>query len=389
MKQFPDPPDPQRWDRLITSLPNAHFLQTGEWAKVKETVGWRPFYIVWCHENNQFIRYINSWPEQTPVVAASLVLQRELKAGKFSARVRVLYSPKGPLLDWSDQLLVQHVLSDLQLFTKQQGAIFIKIDPDVLIGTGIPGTSEERANQAGIVIQQYLADHHWRFSNDQIQFRNTILVDLTGSENDLLNRMKPKTRYNIRLATRKGVSVRHATAKDYPLLYQMYAETSSRDRFIIRDENYYQQVWNIFNWPAPAPTTERPAAYPLIAEVEDQPVAALIVFTFSSRAWYVYGMSSNSHREKMPNHLLQWQAMLLAREKGCQTYDLWGAPGVFTQSDPLWGVYRFKEGLGGEVHRFIGAWDYPPSPVLYHLYSKILPGVLSLARKKKSITLNH
>ena len=122
-------------------------------------------------------------------------------------------------------------------------------------------------------------------------------------------------------------------------------------------------------------------AEPLIAEVEGQPVAGVIVFRFAGRAWYLYGMSRELHREKMPNYLLQWEAMQRAKAAGCLSYDLWGAPDEFNEADPLWGVYRFKEGLGGQVVRTIGAWDLPVSPLLYRLYTRTLPRLLDVARR--------
>jgi len=85
-------------------------------------------------------------------------------------------------------------------------------------------------------------------------------------------------------------------------------------------------------------------------------------------------------REKMPNYLLQWEAMRSAREKGCTVYDLWGAPDTFDPNDPMYGVYRFKEGLGAEVVRTVGAWDYPVSSFLYFVYQQVIPRLLNVTR---------
>jgi peptidoglycan pentaglycine glycine transferase (the first glycine) len=208
-----------------------------------------------------------------------------------------------------------------------------------------------------------------------VQFRNTVLIDLSGDEAQWLERMKQKTRYNLRLAQRKGVQVRVGSADDLPRLYQLYAETSVRDGFVIRSENYYLQLWRAF--------LERGLAEPLIAEVEGQPVAGLILFTFARRAWYLYGMSTQAHRDKMPNYLLQWEAMRRAKALGCEQYDLWGAPDVFDQSDSMWGVFRFKEGLGGTVVRTAGALDYPAQPLMYMLYTRILPRILDIMRRRR------
>ncbi len=128
--------------------------------------------------------------------------------------------------------------------------------------------------------------------------------------------------------------------------------------------------------------SDQPLAEPLIAEVDGEPVAALFVFYFARRAYYVYGMSRDAHREKMPTYLLQWEAMKRAKARGCRAYDLWGAPEVFDESDSMWGVYRFKEGLGGKVVRTLGAWDFAPNPFWYKLYSELIPRLLDVMRSR-------
>ncbi len=372
MQPFLHPPS--HWNELIASLPAPHLLQTWEWAQVKTKYGWEAMPFVWA--------------EGDKAVAAAMILKRRIPVRGMAARSSVLYAPKGPLLDWSNQALVERVLDDLQAFAKRQGAIFLKIDPDVRLGTGIPGRPGESLDNGGQAVMSALKRRGWRFSRDQVQFRNTVLLDLSASEEQMLARMKQKTRYNVRLAEKKGVVVRVGNLDDLPTLYKMYAETSVRDGFVIRDQAYYQTVWQTFmQTPIPHPKSKienrkssLPCAEPLIAEVDGQPVAALMLFWFAGRAYYLYGMSRDAHREKMPTYLLQWEAMRRAKAAGCSVYDLWGAPEVFDESDSMWGVYRFKEGLGGEVLRTLGAWDYTPNPLLYRLYSEIIPRVLDLMR---------
>ena len=118
----------------------------------------------------------------------------------------------------------------------------------------------------------------------------------------------------------------------------MYLETSLRDGFIIRPEGYYRLLWSTF--------ISGDMAIPLIAEVDGTPVAGLLLFYFAERSWYLYGMSTDLHREKMPNYLLQWEAIRISKNLGCKVYDLWGAPDVFDADESMWGVYRFKKGLG-------------------------------------------
>lgn len=363
--------DTKEWNDLIAGLPGPHLLQTWEWSQVKAKYGWEPIPIVWHGQSST----VNGQP-----IAAAMVLKRRIPIAGFAARLNILYIPKGPLMDWSDEPLLKRVLDDLQSFAKEQGAIFLKIDPDVVLGTGLPDSEDAVENYGGHAMMSALQRRGWLFSSDQIQFRNTVLIDLTPSEDELLACMKQKTRYNVRLAGRKGVTVRVGTIDDLPALYKMYAETSVRDGFVIRDEEYYQTVWGTYM--SSSAGHSQPSAEPLVAEVDGEPVAAIFVFYFAGRAFYLYGMSREIHREKMPNYLLQWEAMRRAKATRCDIYDLWGAPDEFDENDSMWGVFRFKEGLGGEVVRTLGAWDYTPKPFWYKLYSEVLPRVLDLMRSR-------
>lgn len=361
------------WNQIISSMPDPHFLQTYEWAQVKSKYGWKPMYLAWSDKSFQFST--SDQLDQSDLNAACVVLKRTIALrGLFQANI--LYAPKGPLLDWSNESIRDRVLDDLQSFAKKQGAIFLKLDPDVVLGAGMPGRGDSAEDNGGYAVMSDLKRRGWRFSSDQIQFKNTVLITLSQSEDEMLARMKQKTRYNIRLAEKKGVTVRIGTQADLPLLYKMYAETSVRDGFVIRNEEYYQTVWQTFM------RSSEPHAEPLIAEVHGEVVAAIFVFYFSTRAYYVYGMSRNLHREKMPTYLLQWEAMKRAKSRGCLVYDLWGAPDEFNESDSLWGVFRFKEGLGGEVIRTLGAWDFAPDPFWYKMYSEIIPRVLDVMRSR-------
>ncbi len=363
------------WDQALTSLPGAkaHIFQTQAWAQNKAQTGWEPFYTAW-YSQGQGYQNAPFDPAREQPAAMALVLRRRIPVAGFAAKMGVLYVPKGPLLDWSNAVLRRQVLDDLSRLSRRLGGIFIKIDPDVRLSVGFPGTEAFQPDLTWPEIQEGLLQGGWCVSKEQIQFRNTVLIDLAPGEEELLARMKQKTRYNIRLAERKGVAIRPGTLADLPLLYRMYAETSVRDGFVIREVSYYLNTWQTFiqaGW-----------AEPLIAEVEGQAVAAVILFRFADQAWYIYGMSREAHREKMPNHLLQWEAIRWAKAAGCTTYDLWGAPDELNESDPLWGVYRFKEGLGGSVSCTMGAWDLPTHPLFYQLYTQTLPRLLGKMRSR-------
>ena len=354
---------PEEWNAVISSMPEPHFLQTWEWAQVKEKYGWKALPFIWQdHSGN--------------VVAAAMILKRQIINKGFAARLSIFYAPKGPLLDWSDQALRTRVLNDLQVLAKSERVIFVKMDPNVVVGRGVPQSGEDVLDDHGQAVRSELIRRGWRYSSGQIQFQNTVLVDLSTTENEMLARMKQKTRYNVRLAEKKDVTVRVGTLDDLPMLYRMYAETSVRDGFVIRDEEYYLTVWRTFMLSA------GPSTVPLIAEVDGDPVSAIFLFLFAGRAYYVHGMSRDAHREKMPTYLLQWEAMKIAKARGCSIYDLWGAPDEFDEGDSMWGVYRFKEGLGGEVVRTLGAHDFAPNKLWYKLYADVMPRVLDVMRSR-------
>ncbi len=358
----------EQWNAIIASFPNPHILQTWQWGDVKAHFGWTPSHRIWGDAQN---------PD-----AAALILAREIPIAGFAARLRVLYVPKGPMLrDWGNADLRNDVLDDLQSLARQRGAIFVKMDPDVALGVGVPGGPEAESSPLGEMLQTELRARGWRYSDEQIQFRNTVLLDLTPSEEEMLARMKQKTRYNIRYAARNGVDVRIGNPTDFDRLYRMYAETSARNEFIIRSRDYYQKLWQTF--------FDAGMLDPLIAEVDGEPVGAVMLFRYAGRAWYIYGMSREVHRKKMPNSLLQWEAMRRAKALGCLEYDLWGAPESFDESDSMWGVFRFKRGLGGEVFRTLGAYDYPVRPIFYRLYTQTLPRILNIMRRRRKLHTNQ
>ncbi len=357
--------DISRWNQIVAALPGANILQTQQWAQVKQPVGWQALPLVWRAAGED---------GQGRVQAAALALKRRVRLGRLAAPLSVIYTPRGPLLDWADAPLRQRVLSDLAAFARKHGAIFIKIDPPVWLGYGQPETPTAHDDPLGAAVQAELGARGWRASAEQVQFKNTMWIDLRPSEADILANMRQKGRYNVRLAERKGVSVRPVERAELPRLYAMYAETARRDRFVIRDEAYYLRLWGLM--------LEAGLADPLIAEVDGAAVAGVVVLRFAGQAVYLHGMSLLEQRHKMPNHLLQWEAMRRAKAAGCHTYDLWGAPDVFDEGDRMWGVYRFKESLGGVVMRGLGAYDLPVRPAMFRLYTHVLPRLLEGMRAR-------
>ncbi|MCY4020702.1 MAG: peptidoglycan bridge formation glycyltransferase FemA/FemB family protein [Chloroflexi bacterium] len=338
----------------MRQLPAAHILQTWDWGEFKQdTTGWQPTRLAFERDG-------------IPVALASLGLR---KVGPF----KLLYVSKGPLLDYSDEPVFQALLDALEARARDMGAVWLKIDPDVVLATGLPGSAEEKTSASGQRICAQLQDRGWRFSDAQVQFRNTIKFDLSQTEDELLMAMSGNTRRKIRAAEKKGVTVRAAGDDDLAILYQLYRITAARDGFLIRRYDYYKRAWQAF-------MRDR-LAHALIAEYQGEPIAHVILFHFGRSCWYFYGASGDRERQRMPNYLLQWEAIKWAKAQGYAIYDMWGAPDVFDESDSLWGVYQFKRGFRGQVLRHIGAWDYAPRPWLYDAYVKLAPRLLGLLRK--------
>lgn len=334
--------DPALFDAALLHFARPHVLQSSHWAALKAPI-WSAEHVLW------------GAPDQP--AAAATVLTRRL--GRLPLRIQ--YAPKGPLVP-ADLDRWEGVLGWLEAHAKQSGALFIKIDPDV-----------DAKSELGRALAARLQARGWQFSAEQIQFRNTVLSDLTVGEEALLAGMKQKTRYNIRLAGRKGVAAQPRS--DFEAFVDLYAQTAARDGFLIRPKKYYLEVM--------ARLQGHGLGQLLLAEAEGEAVAGLFLFRFGPTAWYFYGASSQRQRQLMPNYLLQWEALRWALAQGCTTYDWWGAPDELVESDPMWGVYRFKEGFGGTFTRWIGAWDYAPRPRLYDFYRRTMPRVLDWMRRTR------
>lgn len=346
----------QAWRALLASLPQPHVLQTWEWGEVKSQTEWHADRMV-LHGESAAFQFLYRQP--LPLLP-----------------LRIGYVPKGPVVDWSDASLVERTLDALQKHARTRGCIVVKIDPDVA----------EQAPE-GKALLATLARRGWHFSNEQIQFKNTgiTLLHEKGAEVDdaaLLEQMKSKTRYNLRLAQKRGITVRLGDAGDLDAFYALYAETGARDGFLIRPYDYYRTTWQTFldaQQEANSPT----GGALLLAEHPEEatPLAGIFLMRNEKTTWYLYGASSDRRRRDMPNYLLQWEALQWARAQGCTRYDWWGAPThPADENDDMQGVWGFKQGFGAQLQENVGAWDYPVSPLLYRAYTYALPKVIAFMR---------
>lgn len=349
------------WHQHIQDLPQGHILQTWDWGEFKQqTTGWQPERLL--------------FRDGEQVVAAASILTRSL------GPLQLIYVPKGPLFKTQDLATMEAVIEQLQ--KRARRAIWLKIDPDIVLGTGLPPDAEpdlDAPNQAhahGEAFQAILQRRGWRFSEDQVQFRNTLTLDLRQSEDELLAAMSQSTRRKIRQAEKREVQVRQTSDENIlKKLFDIYDATAERQDFIIRPWDYYRHLWTGF--------IEAGLARVFIAEYEEKLLSGAIIFHFGGRAWYFYGMSSNEERDRQPNYALQWAVIRWAKAAGYSVYDWWGAPDVFSETDSMWGVYRFKRGFGSTVVRHLGAWDYVPYPPLYWLYTKAAPRFIAFLKRRR------
>lgn len=346
------------WEELLTQLPpeRTHVLQSWSWGAVKAATGWRV-------ERWRLLR--SGRP-----LAALQWLSRQPAPG---LPLRVAYVPKGPLLDWSDDEAAALVLAQIEELCRRRGCLQVKIDPDV---------GEEDGE--GVHLKQLLLQRNWRYSPEQIQFKNTGFTDITRSDEELLASFKSKWRYNIRLAERRGVTVRSGDVADLPDFYRLYQETSARDGFLIRPFAYYDALWRMFLKMQKDEANLTGGAL-LLADhpQESQPIAGLFLLRYGRQTLYFNGASSARRRRDMPNYPLQWRALQWARAQGCTVYDWWGAPTCPDDpNDPLHGVWRFKEGFAARMAVHTGAWDWSPSPLLWHGYQRGKSLLLDQMRKR-------
>ena len=352
------------WDNFLSQYPDAHLMQTSQWGDFKSYFGW------------EVVRVTTD--EVPGTYLGAQILLKRLPLG-----YRIAYIPKGPPVKRDENINLsvwEPLWHSIDKICKQRNVIFLKVEADLLERPSVVGRDEPVTQPITKFLSENLENnenHHVAFGktipigfiegDHNIQPRRTILVSLNGDEERILSRMKQKTRYNIRLALKKGVVVKRLT--DLNLFYNLAEVTSTRDDFPIHSRAYYQKAYEIFH--------PRGMCEMFLADYQGEPLAALVVFAKGKRAWYFYGASSNMHRERMPTYLLQWEAMRWAKSIGCTEYDLWGVPdedeselekNFTSRTDNLWGVYRFKRGFGGKVYRAVPSWDRIYKPFLYNIY---------------------
>jgi lipid II:glycine glycyltransferase (peptidoglycan interpeptide bridge formation enzyme) len=351
----------QAWNEFVGANPYGDVLQSWEWGEVKGAGEWRPIRLAAFDETGKITAGIAILARSLPVVGP------------------LFYAPRGPLLaDWSDTKLLKDLLGAVRERAGKDRAAFLKIDPAV--------PAEEQAVLKSLTCEGFgpPAD-----SDPQgfggTQPRCVMVLDLAGkSEDDLLAGMKGQCRRNIRIAEKKGIEVVSDTTREHVApFYDLLKVTAERDGFTVRGQVYYETLWDKL--------VEHGLAKLFLTRYEGQYLSGALCFLIGDKCWYVYGASSNEHRNLMPNYAMQWAMIRWAKAQGCSVYDFRGvSPRQKTEGedaeelekeDHLQGLNRFKAGFGARYVEYIGELDLPFNKSAYWLYTRGKPAAQGLLRK--------
>ena len=325
----------QQWNTFVQACDCCNITQSYEWGEFGSHLGARDVLRVGV------VDYAGH------LLAAMLVLVSTLPLLKCT----YFYAPRGPIMADPTSPALTLLLNFVKAQAYRYRAIMLKVEPSV---------SDENGHWSRI-----LKMRGFRPNPYAMHIRHEWVLDIRPDEAALLADMKEKWRYNIRLATRKEVTVRRGEdTADLDLFYRLYQTTSERDQFLIHNKGFYADVLNHYS------SDGRAALF--LAEYAGQAIAGTVVLTFGRWSWYMYGASSDEHRERMPNHLLQWTGIQWAKSQGCWCYNFRGIPDILEEGQELWGVYLFKRGFGGYPLRFMQTHDLVYQPFLYETYRRML-----------------
>ncbi len=333
--------------------------QTAYWSMVKNRLGIETLALNFKVRRESFVNLPEN--KSTYHNCDLLILLQRLDSSHCYA-----YVPYGPEVEPVDELTGPFLedLSEQLLTFLPSDCIFIRYD---LLWKSL--WNEETPDSRLQELRVNIGTNLWnlRKAHTNILPSSTIFLDLNSDSSSLLSGMKPKTRYNIHLSERKGVEIRCAGIESIDVWYELYKETAARNSFYLHSIEYFKAILSV-----KATDTLSPAYVTLlIAEHEGVPLAAMFHVITGNRATYLYGASSNHKRFLMAPYALQWYAINYSKQMGCTEYDLFGISPTNNTSHPLHGLYRFKNGFGGEIYRTLGCWDYPINSKLYEYFATL------------------
>ena len=321
-----------KYKQFLENNERCNFQQSLEWAKVKSF--WKNEIVVSEDDNGN-------------ITGSLSILIRKMPIFGY-----LMYASRGPICGTHDEEALKQLTEGAKQLAKKYKAMVLKIEPDI--------KSDDKEFREIVEKLGYKIKDDAKNFREEIQPRYVFRLDIKGkTEDEVLKNFHSKTRYNIRLATKKGVTVKEGNKEDLKDFHRIMVETGARDGFIIRPLEYFEKMYDEL-----APEHMKV----LMAYYEGKPISGVIPIIYGNKTWYLYGASSNEYRNVMPNYLLQWEMIKMAIAKNQDMFDLRGVSGVVDENHPQYGLYRFKKGFGAEFTEFIGEIYIPFKPFKYKLY---------------------
>ncbi len=336
----------EEYEAFLQSRKEGHFLQSLAWAKVKDM--WKNEILIVEDENGK-------------IKGSMSLLIRKIPFFPLT----IMYAPRGPVCDRYDAETIKELVDGARQLAKKHKSYVLKIDPDV-------EASDEK-------FCKIMKDLKFRFNKSKnfegVQPRFVVRKDVSGLDgtdkdgNDkLIMSFESKTRYNVRVAMRKGVYAKIGTREDLAAFHEVMMVTGVRDGFLPRSLEYFEKMYDEMG----------DALRLYLIYYNDVLVSGAIAILYGNKVWYLYGASSNEYRNVMPNYLMQYEMMKWAVENNCDVYDFRGVSGDLNKGNQLAGLLRFKIGFineedqakGGGLVEFVGALDYVFKPFMYFFIEK-------------------
>ncbi len=337
-----------QFEEFVAGHPKGHFLQSRLWAPVKSD---------WVWEG------LLSRSADGQVRGAMSVLIRKMPGLPY----QLMYAARGPVCDPEDREALKDLTEGAALLARRHKAYALRIDPDI------------PSDQTGFVdTMKSLGYAHHPGDKDFNGIQPCYVFRLNvkdKTEEELLAALHSKTRYNLRLSARKGVTVRLCGKEMLEDFTRIMKETGDRDGFITRPQAYFETMMDALG--------DHARLY--MAFWEDKPIAGTLAVHYGNKVWYLYGASSNQHRNVMPNYQLQWEMIRWSLETKCDIYDFRGVSGDLTPDNPLYGLYLFKKGFGGDLVEFCGEFEMVYNKAADFVINKALGTARTLRRKLKQL----
>lgn len=325
------------------------FIKNNRMCDFEQSLKWNKIKTYWLNE-----QIIVKQDDKIRLIANILIR-------KIPVFGTIMYIPRGPIGEIENKKVIYELTEKLKLLAKKYNAFVVLMEPDIL--------KSNKEFKRIVKSFGYKVNSRSKSFASSIQARYNLRLNLEDkTEEELLKTFNSKTRYNIKLAEKKGVVIKEKGLPGLDEFYELLKETGLRDNFIIREKEYYKKILEEFD-----------GATILLAYYNNLPIAGIMPLTYGNKTWYLYGASGNSYRNLMPNYLLQWEAIKLARRNNSIGYDFKGCSFKGNKPD---GLYRFKKGFGTELVELIGEVNLEIKPIRFHLF-KIAKLIYCYLRKIK------